>query len=128
MATVTAVPTSRRARLRASFSPSEWRRLYGMFGFIVLLHLAGWGILIYAASRHFGLGKGQLFGVGTGILAYTLGMRHAFHADQIAAFDNATRKFMSEGKRPMSVGFFFSLGHSTIVFVLPVMLGLGARA
>jgi high-affinity nickel-transport protein len=128
MATVTAAPTSRRARLRASFSPSEWRRLYGMFGFIIFLHIAGWGILIYAASRHFGLGKGQLFGVGTGILAYTLGMRHAFDADHIAAIDNTTRKFMSEGKRPMSVGFFFSLGHSTIVFVLTVMLGLGARA
>jgi high-affinity nickel-transport protein len=99
-----------------------------MFGFIAFLHIAGWGILIYAASRHFGLGKGQLFGVGTGILAYTLGMRHAFDADHIAAIDNTTRKFMSEGKRPMSVGFFFSLGHSTIVFVLTVMLGLGARA
>ncbi|HEV3268689.1 MAG TPA: HoxN/HupN/NixA family nickel/cobalt transporter [Acidimicrobiales bacterium] len=128
MATVTDVPTSRRARLRASFSPSEWRRLYGMFGFIVFLHVAGWGILIYAASQHFGAGSGKLLGVGTGVLAYTLGMRHAFDADHIAAIDNTTRKFMTEGKRPMSVGFFFSLGHSTIVFALTVMLGLGARA
>ena len=55
-------------------------------------------------------------------------MRHAFDADHIAAIDNTTRKFMSEGKRPMSVGFFFSLGHSTIVFTLTVLLGLGARA
>jgi high-affinity nickel-transport protein len=99
-----------------------------MFGFIAFLHIAGWGILIYASMQHFGLGSGKLFGVGTGVLAYTLGMRHAFDADHIAAIDNTTRKFMSEGKRPMSVGFFFSLGHSTIVFVLTVLLGLGARA
>jgi len=128
MAIVTAAPTSRRARLRASFTPSEWRRLYGMFGFIVFLHVAGWGILIYASTRHFGAGSGKLLGVGTGVLAYTLGMRHAFDADHIAAIDNTTRKFMTEGKRPMSVGFFFSLGHSTIVFALTVLLGLGARA
>ncbi|MHB8378751.1 MAG: Nickel transporter NicT [Acidimicrobiales bacterium] len=128
MATVTDEPTSRRSRLRASFSPSEWRRLYGMFGFIVFLHVAGWGVLIYASAQHFGAGSGKLLGVGTGVLAYTLGMRHAFDADHIAAIDNTTRKFMSEGKRPMSVGFFFSLGHSTIVFALTVMLGLGARA
>jgi high-affinity nickel-transport protein len=99
-----------------------------MFGFIVFLHVAGWGILIYASTRHFGAGSGKLLGVGTGVLAYTLGMRHAFDADHIAAIDNTTRKFMTEGKRPMSVGFFFSLGHSTIVFALTVLLGLGARA
>src|ERR1035441_6204808 len=128
MAIVTAAPTSRRARLRASFTPSEWRRLYGMFGFIVFLHVAGWGILIYASTQHFGAGSGKLLGVGTGILAYTLGMRHAFDADHIAAIDNTTRKFMSEGKRPMSVGFFFSLGHSSVVFILTLLLGLGARA
>ena len=69
-----------------------------------------------------------MFGVGTGILALTLGMRHAFDADHIAAIDNTTRKLMAEGKRPMSVGFFFSLGHSTVVFVLTVLLDLGLRA
>jgi high-affinity nickel-transport protein len=69
----------------------------------------------------------EIFGVGTGILAYTLGMRHAFDADHIAAIDNTTRKLISDGKRPLSVGFFFSLGHSTVVFVLAVLLNFGIR-
>ncbi len=99
-----------------------------MFGFIVLLHIVGFTILFIAASHHFSTGKTTTLGVGTGVLAYTLGMRHAFDADHIAAIDNTTRKFMSEGKRPMSVGFFFSLGHSSVVFFLTVLLGLGARS
>src|SRR5665213_3380283 len=99
MATVTVSPTSRRSRFRAAFSPSEWRSLYGMFGFILFLHVAGWTILIVASMQHYGAGSGKLLGVGTGVLAYTLGMRHAFDADHIAAIDNTTRKFMSEGKR-----------------------------
>jgi nickel/cobalt transporter (NiCoT) family protein len=53
--------------------------------------------------------------LGTGFLAYTFGLRHAFDADHIAAIDNVTRKLMQEGKRPVAVGLFFSLGHSTIV-------------
>ena len=99
-----------------------------MFAFIVVLHALGWGLLILASSRHFPVGSKSVLGVGTGVLAYSLGMRHAFDADHIAAIDNTTRKFMSEGRRPMSVGFFFSLGHSSVVFALTVLLGLGARA
>ena len=57
--------------------------------------------------------------------AYTLGMRHAFDADHISAIDNTTRKLMAEGKRPLSVGFWFSLGHSTIVFALAILLSIG---
>jgi len=76
--------------------------------------------------RHFGLGHGAVFGAGLGITAYTLGLRHAFDADHIAAIDNSTRKLMSDGKRPHSVGFFFSLGHSIVVFVLALLLSLGA--
>ena len=126
MTTVT-LPT-RRERIRSAFTPLEWRRLFSMFGFIVVLHALGWGLLIYASGQHFSLGSHKMLGVGTGVLAYTLGMRHAFDADHIAAIDNTTRKFMAEGKRPMSTGFFFSLGHSTIVFVLTLILGLGVRA
>jgi high-affinity nickel-transport protein len=99
-----------------------------MFGFIILLHVLGFTLLIIASTHQYVIGPKNMFGIGTGVLAYTLGMRHAFDADHIAAIDNTTRKFMSEGKRPMSVGFFFSLGHSTIVFGLTVLLGLGARA
>ena len=128
MTTFAPTPTTRRERVKAAFTPSEWKRLSGMFGFIVFLHVLGWGLLIYASTQHFNLGSGKMLGVGTGVLAYTLGMRHAFDADHIAAIDNTTRKFMSEGKRPMSTGFFFSLGHSSIVFALTLILGLGVRA
>ena len=65
---------------------------------------------------------------GSALTAYTLGMRHAFDADHIAAIDNTTRKLMSEGKRPVSVGFWFSLGHSSVVFGLCVLLAVGVRA
>ena len=68
-----------------------------------------------------------MFGFGTGLLAYTLGMRHAFDADHISAIDNTTRKLLNDGKRPLSVGFFFSLGHSSVVFFLAVVLNFGIR-
>ncbi len=127
MATVTTSSHSNDAA-RTAYSPLERRRLYSMFGFIVFLHVLGAGLLAFAAMRHVGVSGPKMIGVGTGVLAYTLGMRHAFDADHIAAIDNTTRKFMSEGKRPLSVGFFFSLGHSSVVFALTVLLGLGARA
>ncbi len=62
------------------------------------------------------------FILGTGLLAYTLGLRHGVDADHIAAVDNVTRKLMQENKRPVAVGFFFSLGHSTIVFLLSLVV------
>jgi high-affinity nickel-transport protein len=99
-----------------------------MGGVIILLHVVGFLLLLAATRHHYHLSKTQLFGIGTGLLAYTLGMRHAFDADHIAAIDNTTRKLMSEGKRPTSVGFFFSLGHSSVVFGLAVMLNFGIRA
>ncbi|MGH9020617.1 MAG: HoxN/HupN/NixA family nickel/cobalt transporter [Acidimicrobiales bacterium] len=126
MATLTTGPAS--PRLRDRLAPSERRSLGLMLAFILALHLAGWTLLVVAATHHYGIGSTKMLGVGTGVLAYTLGMRHAFDADHIAAIDNTTRKFMSEGKRPMSTGFWFSLGHSSVVFGLTVLLGLGARA
>jgi high-affinity nickel-transport protein len=66
--------------------------------------------------------------VGIGVTAYTLGLRHAFDADHIAAIDNTTRKLMADGGRPLSVGFFFSLGHATIVLCLALLFCLGVRA
>ena len=127
MATVTTSSHSSDAA-RTAYSPLERRRLVTMFGFIVFLHVLGAGLLAFAAMRHVGVSGPKMIGIGTGVLAYTLGMRHAFDADHIAAIDYTTRKFMSEGKRPLSVGFFFSLGHSSVVFALTVLLGLGARA
>lgn len=120
-------PVSRLDRIWSSLSPAEWARAGALAGSILLLHLLGWGILLLAVvPRHFSIGNG-VFGIGLGVTAYTLGMRHAFDADHIAAIDNTTRKFMAEGKRPLSVGFFFSLGHSTVVFVLALLLTLGLR-
>jgi len=102
--------------------------LWGMGSFIIVLHIVGWGVLIgLVAPRGYAVG-GQLMGVGLGVTAYTLGMRHAFDADHIAAIDNTTRKLMGEGRRPLSVGFWFSLGHSTVVFVMVALLAFGVRA
>ncbi len=123
-----AVSGGRLASVKSALTPSEWNRVGGMAGAVVGLHVVGWGLLATAASGHYRVGSGQVFGIGTGILAYTLGMRHAFDADHIAAIDNTTRKLVGEGKRPLSVGFFFSLGHSSVVFVLAVLLNFGIRA
>jgi high-affinity nickel-transport protein len=98
-----------------------------MAGVIGALHLIGFGLLIAVVAPAHAATGGALT-VGVGITAYTLGLRHAFDADHIAAVDNATRKLMAEGRRPLSVGFWFSLGHSTVVFVLAVIISTGARA
>jgi high-affinity nickel-transport protein len=94
---------------------------------VVGLNVVGWVMLAAAVGGRYHIDKAQVFGVGTGILAYTLGMRHAFDADHIAAIDNTTRKLLGEGKRPLSVGFFFSLGHSSVVFILAALLNFGIR-
>jgi len=125
------VPSGLRARvgtIRAALTPAEWNRLGGMAAVVVALHVAGWGLLALAVAGGSHVSRGGAFGVGTGVLAYTLGMRHAFDADHIAAIDNTTRKLVGEGKRPLSVGFFFSLGHSSVVFVLAILLNFGIRS
>jgi high-affinity nickel-transport protein len=118
---------SRWARISRSLTPAEWKRAALLAAAIVALHVIGFGLLLgFVAPQHLKLGTG-IFGIGVGITAYTLGMRHAFDADHIGAIDNTTRKLMSDGQRPLSVGFFFSLGHSTIVFLLAVGLAVGIR-
>jgi nickel/cobalt transporter (NiCoT) family protein len=117
------------ARVRGSLSRREWTSIAGMTAFVIALHVIGWGLLVAViAPHHYNLGSSGVFGVGLGLTAYTLGMRHAFDADHIAAIDNTTRKLMAEGKRPVSVGFWFSLGHSSIVFGLCLLLSLGVKA
>src|SRR5665811_1333963 len=113
---------------RSPLSGDERRSLVGMGGFILLLHIVGWGVLIGLVAPHGYAVGGHLMGVGLGVTAYTLGMRHAFDADHISAIDNTTRKLMAEDKRPLSVGFWFSLGHSTIVFALAFLLSIGVRS
>jgi high-affinity nickel-transport protein len=106
---------------RWSFSGSEWARLGGFGGAILALHAVGWGLVVLYAGRY-----PQL--VGLAALAYSFGLRHAFDADHIAAIDNTTRKFLAQGKRALGIGFFFSLGHSTVVFLASAALAVGAKA
>src|SRR5713101_9922299 len=106
-------------RWTRSLSRTEWLRLSGFGGAVLLLHVLGWGLFLYYSRTNPAL-------AGLGTLAYTFGLRHAFDADHIAAIDNTTRKFLQEGKRSLGTGFFFSLGHSTIVFSLATGLALGA--
>jgi nickel/cobalt transporter (NiCoT) family protein len=123
----TAVRKFSLAKIRDALSPAEWARFGAMVGTVIGLNILGWAMLAAALGGHYHIGKTTVFGVGTGALAYTLGMRHAFDADHIAAIDNTTRKLVNEGQRPLSVGFFFSLGHSSVVFALAVLLNFGIR-
>jgi len=109
-----------RPRITRSLSKQEWWRLSGFAAAVAALHVAGWGLFVFYSGRYPAL-------AGLGVLAYTFGLRHAFDADHIAAIDNTTRKFLQQGKRPLGVGFFFSLGHSTIVFSLAAGLAIAAR-
>jgi high-affinity nickel-transport protein len=130
-------------RFRQSLTARDRRSLSGMAGFIVALHVVGFGILFaFVVPSHYHLGGGHpVFTAGVGLLAYTFGLRHAFDADHIAAVDNTTRKLLADNaareaggahpdgiRKPLSVGFWFSLGHSTIVFGLSLGLVFGIRA
>jgi nickel/cobalt transporter (NiCoT) family protein len=108
------------ARWTKALTRSEWLRLGGFGGAVVFLHLLGWGLFLYYARHNPAL-------AGLGSLAYTFGLRHAFDADHIAAIDNTTRKFLQDGRRSMGTGFFFSLGHSTIVLGLTAGLAVAAK-
>ena len=115
-------------RLRGGLSSSEWGTVAGMAAVVVGLHVVGFFLLFAVVVPHrFDLGTSGFFGVGIGITAYTLGLRHAFDADHIGAIDNTTRKLMTDGQRPLSVGFFFSLGHSSIVFGLALAFTIGIK-
>jgi high-affinity nickel-transport protein len=128
-------PAPLAGRLAAPGGPAglRWRRgdtyrTAGLLGVVTAMHAAAFGILaLLVVPHHYHAVGGQAFGFGLGITAYTLGMRHAFDADHIAAIDNTTRKLMADGKRPVSVGFWFALGHSTVVLLLAALIAAGAR-
>jgi high-affinity nickel-transport protein len=137
----TTAPGSGLARFRRTLNAADRRSLVAMAGFVVLLHVVGFGLLFgVIAPEHYRLGGDHpVFTVGVGILAYTFGLRHAFDADHIAAVDNTTRKLIADNvareaqgagpqKKPLSVGFWFSLGHSTIVFALAFLLSIGVKS
>jgi high-affinity nickel-transport protein len=123
-------PQGRYQSLKRAFNQREWRKITWMMVTIVALHVVGFGILIaFVVPGHY---KG--FGIGLGVLAYTLGLRHAFDADHISAIDNTTRKLLNERhdvegtSRPLTLGYYFSLGHSTIVVAIGLGLVFAERA
>ena len=133
------------ARFLRTLNRKDRTSLAGMYGFIIVLHMIGFGILFgLVVPYHYHIGSSGVFDVGVGVLAYTFGLRHAFDVDHIAAVDNTTRKLLAdhaagtteevEGdqhaqvRKPLSVGFWFSLGHSTIVFTLAFLLSVGVKA
>ncbi|MBU9764579.1 HoxN/HupN/NixA family nickel/cobalt transporter [Mycobacterium sp. TNTM28] len=110
------------------FDRVDWTTIAVLAAVVALLHVIGWGVLIFGvAPQHITLGSAGVFGVGLGVTAYLLGVRHGFDADHIAVIDNTTRKLVGEGTRSLSAGFWFSLGHSSVVFGLALLLALGVR-
>jgi len=107
--------------MKQAFDPAERRRLGGFGLAIAAIHLAGVGALLTYGAGH------PAF-LALGGLAYTFGLRHAFDADHISAIDNTTRKLLQQGRKPVGVGFFFSLGHSTVVFLIALLLGLAVKS
>ncbi len=96
-------------------------KIVAVYGLLILANVAAWAWAIVAFHNYPIL-------LGTAALAYSFGLRHAFDADHIAAIDNVTRKLMQEGRRPVGVGLFFSLGHSTIVVALSIAIAVTATA
>jgi high-affinity nickel-transport protein len=142
-------PRARTGGSAVALTKRERSSIAGMAAVVLLLHAVGWGVLLLVvAPENLPAGSFGVFGVGLGVAAYTLGLRHAFDADHIAAIDNTTRKLAGgepagaapllgstpraaghsvAGHRPMTVGFWFSLGHSSIVFGLCAVLAAGIR-
>src|SRR5579859_2452909 len=98
-------------RKRLGFTAQEWARLSGLYVAVALLHVCGWGLFLYHSARYPSL-------LGLGFVAYMFGLRHAFDADHIAAVDDTVRFLVQKGRRQLGVGFYFSLGHATVVLVL----------
>ena len=134
MATAATATPQTATRQRVRFTRDEVPRLAAMFGFIAALHVIGWALFLHysAASRLHPVGGGtshKLVYAGAGTLAYTFGLRHAFDADHISAVDDTTRFLLQKGQRPLAVGLFFSLGHSSVVFAFVTAIAfVAARA
>ncbi|MEO6880758.1 MAG: HoxN/HupN/NixA family nickel/cobalt transporter [Mycobacteriaceae bacterium] len=118
-----AVSTDPSARL----SRPEWRNIAVVLGVVLVMNVVAWLVLVgLVVPQNLTLG-GKVFGIGLGVTAFTLGVRHAFDVDHIAAIDNTTRKLLADGEKPVSVGFWFALGHSTIVVALAGLVAFGAK-
>ena len=122
------VRTTSPGGIRNALSPREWGRLSAMSLAVLTINIAGWAIFVFAIAPHHFRFKGLGLGLGVALTAWTLGARHAFDADHISAIDNTTRKLMADGRRPLGTGFFFALGHSSIIMVVGAGLAIAARA
>jgi high-affinity nickel-transport protein len=105
------------ATLRQGLGRETGRRILGTYVFLGLANILLW-VVVVAVFHNYPLL------LGTSLLAFSFGLRHAVDADHIAAIDNVTRKLMQQGRRPVGVGFFFSLGHSTVVFGLSAAVAI----
>ncbi|MDP8986367.1 MAG: HoxN/HupN/NixA family nickel/cobalt transporter [Pseudomonadota bacterium] len=103
------------------FRSPDRRRIVGLYSCVASLHIVGWGLYLHYSGSHTAL-------LGLGLIAYMFGVRHAFDADHIAAVDDTVRYLLQQGKRPAGIGFFFSLGHSTVVSGLAVCIAFAAAA
>lgn len=103
------------------FDRDEWRQLIGYYGVIAALHVAGCALYLHYAARYPAM-------IGLGLTAYLFGLRHAFDADHIAAVDDTVRLLVQKGRKPLGVGFFFSLGHSSVVVILSLFAALTVAA
>ncbi len=125
-------PATPKPKLRQvlKFEREELPRLFGVLGTVVFLHVLGWGLFIHFNSNpqyhQITDGSGALIYAGAGALAYGFGLRHAFDADHIVAIDDTTRIMLAKGKKPLGVGLFFSLGHSTVVLALSIGIAFAA--
>jgi high-affinity nickel-transport protein len=125
-------PAATKPKLRQvlKFEREELPRLFGVLGTVVFLHILGWGLFAHFNSdpqyNQITDGSGALIYAGAGALAYGFGLRHAFDADHIVAIDDTTRIMLAKGKKPLGVGLFFSLGHSTVVLALSVAIAFAA--
>ena len=124
LATGTAQPEANTSKL----TRSERGRLSAMSLVVLVLNAGGWGIFAFAVAPHHFQFRGLGLGLGVALTAWTLGARHAFDADHISAIDNTTRKLMADGQRPLGTGFFFALGHSSLIVVAGAGLAIAARA
>ena len=126
-----APPTTRKRRL-IHFERDEKVRIGLLFGAVAALHIVGFGLFAHynsiAEYHQIADSQGTLLYAGAASLAYVFGLRHAFDADHIAAIDETTRLLLQKGKKPLGVGFFFSLGHSTVVFALSFGIAIAAQA
>ena len=104
-----------------AFDRTGWLEIGRLYAVIALLHVAGWGLIVFYA-------RAQPTMIGLGVAAYLFGLRHAFDVDHIAAVDDTVRLLLQRGRNPLGVGFYFSLGHSTIVFVVAIAVALATTS